>query len=436
MNLVDEQNRTRILFELLDDLLQTLFEVTAIAGASQKCAHVEREYRRIGKRFRHLSFNDPLGKTFGNRSLADAGITHIKRVVLRTTAEHLNGAADFAVTTDQRIDTPGLGLLIQIDAIGRQGVLLLLGAFFLFCASAFFTCALCAARRASFAVLRALGDAMRNIVHGIITCHLLLLEEIGSMTFPFRKNGNQHVGTGYFLTVRGLYMNDRALNDALESGSWLGIFVITRDEIIKFAINIVGNDTFEMLKVDAAGTHHCARILIVDQGKQKMFERRIFVMPLVCNCEGLMQGPFKAWGERWHMTSLFLHHALQRMLVLAGEIHDLTNFGFGDFVCKYAALADPVIVNMQHDARGIILVLLEKPLQDMNDELHGCVVVIEEQDTIEAGLLGFRLCTRNYNGAVFRTISAVSLALHDYIEMPHETYYPDAHLPDPTCPIM
>jgi hypothetical protein len=26
--------------------------------------------------------------------------------------------------------------------------------------------------------------------------------------------------------------------------------------------------------------------------------------------------------------------------------------------------------------------------------------------------------------------------LHDYIEMPHETYYPDAHLPDPTCPIM
>lgn len=149
-----------------------------------------------------------------------------------------------------------------------------------------------------------------------------------------------------------------------------------------------------------------------------------------------MQGPFKAWGERWHMTSLFLHHALQRMLVLAGEIHDLADFGFGDFVCKYAALADPVIVNMQHDARGIILVLLKEPLQDMNDELHGCVVVVEEQDTIKAGLLGLRLCTRDHNGAVFRTISAVSLALHDYLKMPHETYYPDAHLPDPTCPIM
>ena len=124
------------------------------------------------------------------------------------------------------------------------------------------------------------------------------------------------------------------------------------------------------------------------------------------------------------------------MLVLAGEIHDLTDFGFGDFVCKYAALTDPVIVNMQHDARGIIAVFLEKPLQDMNDELHRCVVVIEEQDTIEAGLLGLRLCTRDHNGAVFRTTSAVGLALHDYIDMPHETFYPDAHLSDPTCPNM
>jgi hypothetical protein len=26
--------------------------------------------------------------------------------------------------------------------------------------------------------------------------------------------------------------------------------------------------------------------------------------------------------------------------------------------------------------------------------------------------------------------------LHDYIEMPHETYYPDANIPDPTCLIM
>ena len=167
-----------------------------------------------------------------------------------------------------------------------------------------------------------------------------------------------------------------------------------------------------------------------------MFERRILVMPLVCYCEGLMQGPFKAWGERWHMTSLFLHHALQRMLVLAGEIHDLADFGFGDFVCKHAALADPMIVNMQHDTCGIILALLEKPLQDMNDELHGGVVVVEEQNTIEAWLFSFRLCTRDHNGAAFRTIPTVGFALHDYIEMPHETYYPSAHPSDPTCPIM
>jgi hypothetical protein len=76
------------------------------------------------------------------------------------------------------------------------------------------------------------------------------------------------------------------------------------------------------------------------------------------------------------MTSLFLHHALQRMLILAGKIHDLAHFGLGDFVCKYTAFTDTVIVNMQHDARGIIKAFLEKTLQDMYDELHGGVVVV------------------------------------------------------------
>ncbi len=72
----------------------------------------------------------------------------------------------------------------------------------------------------------------------------------------------------------------------------------------------------------------------------------------------------------------------------------------------------------------------------MNNELHRSVIVIKEQDTVEAGSLGLRLSARNHNGTVFRTIPAIGLALHDCIEMPHDTCNPNAHLSGPACPIM
>lgn len=103
------------------------------------------------------------------------------------------------------------------------------------------------------------------------------------------------------------------------------------------------------------------------------------------------------------------------MLVLAGKIHDLTNLGFSNFVCEYAALTDTVVMNMQHDTRRIVHVFLKKTLQDMNDKLHRSIVIIEKQNAIEAGLLGFGLRTRNHNGPVIRSVPAVRLALHDWI---------------------
>src|SRR3712207_6852218 len=44
----------------------------------------------------------------------------------------------------------------------------------------------------------------------------------------------------------------------------------------------------------------------------------------------------------------------------------------------YPALADSVVMNVQHDARGVVLALLEKPHDDMHHELHRGVIVIEK----------------------------------------------------------
>ncbi len=128
VDLVDEQHGARIFFQFLDDLLQALFEIAAITGAGEQRAHVEREDGRVSQRFRNLAFDDALGETFGDRRLADAGVADIERVVLRTAAQDLDRAADLGVTADQRIDLAALGLLVEVDAIGLQRVLLLLGA--------------------------------------------------------------------------------------------------------------------------------------------------------------------------------------------------------------------------------------------------------------------------------------------------------------------
>lgn len=69
--------------------------------------------------------------------------------------------------------------------------------------------------------------------------------------------------------------------------------------------------------------------------------------------------------------------------MLPRKIHDLRHFGLGNFVRKHAALADPVVMNMQHDLRRGFNVLVKELLQNMNDELHWSVVIVQDQNAVE-----------------------------------------------------
>ncbi len=178
------------------------------------------------------------------------------------------------------------------------------------------------------------------------------------MAFALCKDGNQHIRTGNLFAVGRLDVNHGALDHALESCRRLGILVIAGDEIVQLTVDIIGHDPFEMLEIDVTGAHHCARILIVDQGKQEVFERRIFVMPLVRDGKRLMQRPFKAGRKRWHMTSLFsITHCNGCWFWRAKSM--TANLGFGNFVSEYAALTDTVVMNMQHNTSCVVHILLK-----------------------------------------------------------------------------
>ena len=107
VDLVDEQDRVGQLLELVDDRLQPLLEIAAIARAGEQRAHVERVDDRGLEHLGHVALDDLAREAFGDRGLADAGIADIERVVLRPAAEDLDGAIDLGHAADQRIDLAG-----------------------------------------------------------------------------------------------------------------------------------------------------------------------------------------------------------------------------------------------------------------------------------------------------------------------------------------
>ena len=127
VDLVDEEHRVGMFLELVDDGLQPLLEIAAIAGAGQQRAHVERVDRRLGQHVGRLAVDDLAREALGDGGLADARIAHQQRVVLAAAAEHLDAALDLVLAADQRIDVALAGLRVEIDAVLRQRGFLAVG---------------------------------------------------------------------------------------------------------------------------------------------------------------------------------------------------------------------------------------------------------------------------------------------------------------------
>ena len=81
------------------------------------------------------------------------------------------------------------------------------------------------------------------------------------------------------------------------------------------------------------------------------------------------------------------------------EVHNLRHFGLGDLVSEDTALADPMLVNVHHDALCRLVVLAKETLEHVHDKLHRCVVVVKQEDAIEVRPLGLRPCLGDNRGA-------------------------------------
>jgi len=80
------------------------------------------------------------------------------------------------------------------------------------------------------------------------------------MAFALREDGDQHVGAGHLLAARGLDVNDRALDHALETCRRLGVFAPVGDQVLELGLQIVDEACAQLVEIDAAGAHHGGRI--------------------------------------------------------------------------------------------------------------------------------------------------------------------------------
>ena len=118
VQLVDEgDDLAAAVGDLLEDGLQTLLELTAVLGAGDHRAEIERDQPLVLQRLRHVTGHDPLRETFHDRGLAHARLTDQHRVVLRAAREHLDRASDLLVSADHRVELAQPRLLGEVAPV-------------------------------------------------------------------------------------------------------------------------------------------------------------------------------------------------------------------------------------------------------------------------------------------------------------------------------
>ena len=112
---------------LLQHGLQPLLEFAAIFRAGDQRAEVERQQLLVLQAFRHVAIDDAQRQALDDRGLADAGLADQHRIVLGAPRQHLDGAADFLVAADHRIELAVARGLRQVAGIFLQRVIGVLG---------------------------------------------------------------------------------------------------------------------------------------------------------------------------------------------------------------------------------------------------------------------------------------------------------------------
>ena len=104
VDFIDEEDDVAAALDLLQDLLETLLEVSPITGARHKSTKIECVEILTLEVLRDVLGHDFLGEPFNDRGLAHSGLSDEHRVVLGATGQDLHYPFDLALTAYDRVE--------------------------------------------------------------------------------------------------------------------------------------------------------------------------------------------------------------------------------------------------------------------------------------------------------------------------------------------
>ena len=186
-------------------------------------------------------------------------------------------------------------LLVQVDAVGLEGVAALL-------APVLGLVLLGAPRGAVLGHAGDLRDAVRDEADRVEPGHVLLLKVVDRVRFAFGEHGDEHVGAGDLLAPRRLDVYQRPLDDALEPRGGLGTLVVVVDRPAEVVVQVRAQVLAQRLDIDAAGPQNGDGVVVFGQGQQEMLERRVFVATPAGERQRPVKALLKAVRETRHVS--------------------------------------------------------------------------------------------------------------------------------------
>ena len=129
-----------------------------------------------------------------------------------------------------------------------------------------------------------LRDSVCDVVDDVEPGDVLSIEEVHRLGLAFAEDRDEHVGAGDLLLARGLHVEDRALEDALESEGGLRLAFVLRREHRRVLVEIPRERSAQLLDVDPARAKHFPGGGVVEQGEQQMLDGHELVALLPSRC--------------------------------------------------------------------------------------------------------------------------------------------------------
>ena len=283
MDFVDEQDGLRLGLESLQYRLETILEITPVAGSGEERSEIQPEYRGLFQSFRNPALGDLQGEAFRQGGLADPRIPHEDGIALPAPYQDVLGPLELPTPPDEGIDASVPSQRHQILRESRQGIRS--GSFRPF--AAFFRGFVPGGQGRGKGIH--LGDPMSDVADDVQPADPLLLQEVHRKALRLVEHGDQHVVPVDFFLAGTIHMRRGPGDDPLKAQTGLGLDELFPGQGFDLFVQKALQNRRQALDIRAGVVQNLARLLFQGQSEEKVFQAGK-LMPAAA---GLRQGQGK-----------------------------------------------------------------------------------------------------------------------------------------------